>query len=146
MGLDEWVSNGWLRRHEPSAQETAELLAVADRDLRDCALVGLSADRQLSIAYNAALQLATVALAATGYRPGRGESQHFRVIQSLEFTIGADSDLVAQFDAFRKKRNQLSYQRAGVASEQEAAEMVELANELHTRVAAFVARDHPELL
>ena len=27
--LDEWVNNGWLRRHTPVAQEIADLFAVA---------------------------------------------------------------------------------------------------------------------
>ncbi len=45
----------------------------------------------MSIAYNAALQTATAALAAAGYRATR-DSHHYRVIQSLAFTIGADRE------------------------------------------------------
>jgi len=47
------------------------LFGVADRDLRDCQVRGLSADWRLNIAYNAALQIATVALAAAGYRAAK---------------------------------------------------------------------------
>ena len=39
-----------------------------ERDLRDCAQEGLRPDWQLAIAYNAALQAAQAALAASGYR------------------------------------------------------------------------------
>jgi hypothetical protein len=48
----------------------------------------LSPDWRLNIAYNAALQAATAALAAAGYRASR-EAHHCRAIQSLAFTIGS---------------------------------------------------------
>ena len=80
MSLRDWLRNGWLIEHRTSPQEIGDLLAVADRDLHDCRSGGLSADWRLNIAYNAALQAATAALAAAGYRPAR-EMHHFRVIQ-----------------------------------------------------------------
>ena len=55
------------------------------RDLRDAAIQRLSADWRLGITYNAALQLAMIALAAEGYRPGR-ERAHERAILSLRDT------------------------------------------------------------
>lgn len=62
------MANSWLIEHKTSSQEIAGLLEVADRDLKDCQNPGLSSDWQLNIAYNAALQAATAALAAAGYR------------------------------------------------------------------------------
>jgi hypothetical protein len=91
----------------------------------------LSSDWRLNIAYNAALQAATAALAASGYRAAR-ESHHFRIIQSLAHTIGAPASLIAQFDQFRKKRNIGGYERAGIASDQEAKEMFLLAKKIRT--------------
>lgn len=35
MSLEDWANNGWLRRHETSRQEIADLLAIVDRDLAD---------------------------------------------------------------------------------------------------------------
>ena len=104
MTLENWRLNGWLAAHRTSPQEIADLLAVADRDLQDCKVSGLSADWRLNIAYNAALQSATAALAACGYRAVR-EAHHFRVIQSLGYTIDLPPAVVTQFDFFRKKRN-----------------------------------------
>jgi len=46
-------------------------LRLAERDLRECQAAGLSPDWRLAIAYNAALQSATAALAAAGYRAAR---------------------------------------------------------------------------
>lgn len=145
MSLQDWVKNGWLVEHKTSRQEIADLLAVAKRDLSDCQSDGLSVDWQLNIAYNAALQLATAALAAAGYRPSR-DSHHFRVIQSLALTIKANAVLVAQFDAFRKKRNTAGYERIGMISEKEAKEMVELAKRLHRDVPAWLNANHPTLV
>ena len=68
----------------------------------------MSDDWRFAIAYNAALQAATAALAAAGYRASR-ENHHYRVIQSLELTLGKDAKFIRAFDAFRKKRNVSSY-------------------------------------
>ena len=145
MSLSDWARNGWLVQHQTSPQEIADLLGVADRDLRDCAVKDLSEDWQLAIAYNAALQCATAALAACGYRASR-DAHHYRVIQSLAHSIGADAKLVAQLDAFRKKRNVGDYERAGLVSATEAREMLALARTLRKRVEDWLRKNHPHLL
>jgi hypothetical protein len=133
MSLREWARNGWLVDHESAASEIRDLLSVSDRDFADCQLKGLSTDARMSLAYNSALQAATAALVAAGYRAARG-GQHYRVIQSLALTIGADPDIVVQLDRFRKKRNISDYERAGCVSEQEAEEMRRLAGTLREEV------------
>jgi len=104
MSLPNWLNNGWLVAHQTSRQEIADLLAISDRDLKDSRTPGLSSDWKMNIAYNAALQAATAALAACGYRAAR-EAHHYRTIQSLAHTIGISQDIINQFDHFRKKRN-----------------------------------------
>jgi len=105
--LRDWLASHWIIEHEPNRDEVAELFAVIDRDMRDAALPRLSADWRLGISYNAALQLATLALAAEGYRPGR-ERAHERAILSLRHTVGISSKTVDVLDAVRRKRNQIS--------------------------------------
>jgi hypothetical protein len=83
MNLADWHKNGWIKPHQTSPQEIA--------DLKDAKAKGLSDDWRFNIAYNAALQTATAALAASGYTVAKGDSNHFRVIQSLAFTIGLDA-------------------------------------------------------
>jgi len=145
MTLRDWLLNDWLRPHKTNPGEIAALFSLIDRDLADCQTAGLSADGRLNIAYNAALQAANVALAASGYRAGH-ESHHYRIIQSLTQTIGAPADLVAHLDQFRKKRNIGEYERAGVASDQEAREMFFLAKKLRDDVAAWLHANHPGLI
>lgn len=145
MSLQDWLKSRWLIEHKTSRQEIADLLGMADRDLAQCRTPNLSSDWQLNIAYNAALQAATAALAAAGYRAAR-EAHHYRVIQSLAHTIKADPVLIAQLDKFRKKRNISDYERAGVISEQEVTEMFALAKNLRNEIEKWLRSNHPELL
>jgi hypothetical protein len=144
MTLSDWVKNGWLVPHQPSRKEVSGLVAIVERDLADSETKALSADWKLNIAYNAALQAATLALHASGYRASRGH--HYRVIQSLQLTIGADAGVTRRLDAFRKKRNFGEYEGAGGASETEAREMRELARKIRDDVGVWLKKVHPELL
>jgi hypothetical protein len=145
MSLPDWHKNGWLTEQQTSQREIADLLGVVDRDLADCKTPGLSADWRLNIAYNAALQGATAALAAAGYRATR-DWHHYRVIQSLAHTIGAESALVAQLEQFRKKRHIGGYERAGSVSDHEADEMAALARQLRQSVIDWLQANHAALL
>ncbi len=145
MTLSRWLENRWLVPHEPSQEEISDLLALVDRDLDDAAIDRLSSDWRMSIAYNAALQLATIALAAEGLR-GERTRTHERAILSLQFTVGLDPILVDILDGVRRKRNQSNYARAGTTSASEAAEVVSLATELRERVLNWLEQKHPELL
>ena len=145
MSLKNWRDNGWLADHKTSAQEISDLLAVAERDLKDSSASGISADWQLAIAYNAALQAATAALFASGYRAGR-EAHHYRIIQSLAHTIQAKPDLINQLDKFRKKRNIGGYEAAGRISQQEADEMKKLAKNLCEQIVQWLHQNHGNLI
>lgn len=68
------------------------------------------------------------------------------MIQSLAYTIKADARLISQLDKFRKKRNISGYERAGAVSEQEAKEMLALAENLRDEVEKWFRSNHPELL
>jgi hypothetical protein len=137
--LKDWLRSGWLIEHERSDQELSDLLAIIERDLSDCQSPGLSPDWRMAIAYNAALRVAAAGLAAVGYRVAR-EAHHYRAIQSLAFTLGCDAGLIADLDAFRKKRNISDYERAGSVSDREASEMIELAESLHGKLVEWLKR------
>lgn len=145
MSLNDWSKNGWLREHETNAREIGDLLAVVDRDLANCVSPDLDPDWQLAIAYNAILQVAMTALAASGFRPGR-EAHHFRAIQSLAFTLGYPQDKVTAIDAFRKKRNMADYERAGMVSDREAQEIIALAKKTRDDLRRWLAEKYPQLL
>ena len=145
MSLSDWERNGWLTKHQTSRNEIRDLLQVVERDLADSVAEGLSADWRMNIAYNAALQAATAALAAAGYRAAR-DAHHYRVIHSLRETIGTDASVVATFDAFRKKRNTTGYERVGLVSDADAEAMRALAMGLRDDVLAWLKKHHAALL
>ena len=144
VSLEDWLADKLIEKHRPSAGEIANLLHICDRDLEKCRITELGPDWRLSIAHNAALQAATAALAAAGYR-ARKEGQHYRVVQSLAFTINTDPAIIKQLDKFRQKRNISDYERAGLVTEQEAEEMVSLAKQLRDDVEQWLRIHHPEL-
>ena len=64
--LKDLLAEGKLRRHRTSPQEIADLFDLVDRDIGDASVQGLSADRRFAIAYEAALNLATITLYCRG--------------------------------------------------------------------------------
>lgn len=145
MSLQDWERNGWVTKHKTSPQEIDELFRIVDRDLADCQSEDLSSDWQLNIAYNATLQSAKAALAAMGYRASR-EAQHFRVIQSLAFTLGLEKPAIDKLDQFRKKRNISDYERAGLVSDSEVEEAISLAHRVRKQAEEWIRVNHPHLL
>lgn len=145
MNLADWQRSGWLTPRRASREAIADLFALADQYLADCAVTGLSADTRFTVAYTAALSAAAAALGAAGYRVEH-EAHHYRLIQSLELTIGVPPEVIRQFEAFRKKRNTAGYERPGGISEREAEEMAHLARRLRQDAAQWIGANHPELL
>ena len=145
MSLQDWARKGWLLEHKTSPDEISSLLGIVDRDIENSRVEGLSADWRLNIAYNAALQAATAALAVCGYRASR-KAHHYRVIQSLELSLGPDPETVARLDRFRKKRNISDYERSGLVSDVEADEMLLLAKQLRHDVKEWLLANHPQYL
>ena len=105
----------------------------------------MSLKNLLSIAHNAAVQAAKAALAASGYR-ARREGQHYLLLQSLAFTMKTDASIIDQLNKFREKRNISDYERAGMVTEQEAAEMIALAKQLRADVKRWLDAHYPQLV
>ena len=145
MSLRDWLNNKWITPHSTSPQEIGDLLRIADRDIIQSQIQGLDNDTRLSIAYNAALQCCAAALAATGYRASR-EAHHYRLIQSLKYTLNIDASIMRLLDDFRKKRNISDYERAGTVSQQEATEMIDLSGKLRKLTGHWLREKHPEWL
>ena len=144
ISLKLWLEEGWLKEHKPTSREIAELLAVADRALKDCQVVGLSSEGKLDMAHNAALQSSAAALAAAGYRASR-EAYHYYVIQSLSFTLQLEERIIRRLHKLRRKRNISDYERPGMVTEQEAQEMVELAKLIRQQAEEWIRNNHKEL-
>ena len=113
-----------VRAHQTSQQEMLDLRGVVERDLKDAKIPELSADRRYATAYNAILQLTKMVIACSGYRVV-GLGHHHTTFEALELAMGSQaSRFVPFFDSCRRKRNQVDYDMANVATENEAAQVV----------------------
>jgi hypothetical protein len=145
MSLSNWANNGWLRPHNATAQEIADMLAIVERDLHDAA-GEISADWRFGIAYNAALKLCTILLHASGYRAEKNLA-HYRTLAALPLVLGSEHQGDADYlDTCRTKRNTVEYDRAGAATLEEAEELSAFAHQLREHVIAWLQKNHPRLL
>ena len=144
MGLNDWHKAGWLRPHQTSKRQIADLFAIVDRDLEDAAR-GLSPDWQFGIAYNAVLKLCTVLVYAEGWRPEKNLA-HYRTLQALPLILGESRrDDADYLDACRSKRNTAEYDSPGQVTAAEAKELAAFARELRADVIAWLEKAHPGL-
>lgn len=134
-----------LKTHSTSKQELDDLRAVVERDLADAAIAALSADRRFATAYNAALQAATMAIACAGYRTS-GMGHHQTTFEAAELALGTISaPFIAYFDACRRKRNTVDYDRAHVATDTEATEILKRATDFLALTETWIAQNYPAL-
>jgi len=145
MSLQQWAENRWLREHQTSPEEIANLLQIVDRDLKD-ASEPISPDWRFGIAYNAALRLCTILLYTEGYQAERS-LQHYRIIQAMALIFGPekreDSDYL---ETCRKKRNIVEYDVVGGVTEAEAEELISFAKDLRSDVLQWLKKNHRDLL
>lgn len=135
-----------VERVPPSAEELDGLRELLARNLNDARLSGLSADGRFAMAYNAARLLSTIAIRAAGYRVRGHAGAHYGTFVALEAAMGSSvSDIAGYFDTCRRKRNELSYDTAGIASDGEAAELLEKATAFSALVEDWLRRNHPAL-
>jgi len=145
MSLEIWKQNKRIRPVASTSQDVRNQLEAARHDLEQAEAPDLSSAWRLSIAYEAARKFAIAALAAAGYRVTAGAGHHYYALQSLRYTIGMDPRIVRLLDAFREKRNDITYDHFAPPGEKEAAEMLALAKDLGEKVTDWLKQEHPEI-
>jgi hypothetical protein len=80
MTLQNLLKIGRLKPHAPTAQEIQRLLAAAKRNLTDAGTEIISDETRFDAAYKAIMQLALVAMMASGYRPSTNEPGHHQTM------------------------------------------------------------------
>jgi hypothetical protein len=145
MTWKQLLSEGRVEPHRTTKQELENLRAAVARNLNDAAVAGLSADNRFGIAYEAALLSAKMAIAGAGYRV-KGPAAHFTTFQALKLAMGTSVASTCNYlDRCRRKRNDLTYDAAGVVSNRDAAELLEEATAINKRVEAWIAKNDPKL-
>ena len=149
MSFESWVKNSWLERLQSDAKEIARLFALADGRLADYkkAVTGkLSPDVLLGLAYDAIRVCGTAALRAAGYRVIRGNNEHYRTIEALEFSIDPERKIIPTLDKLRRKRNVGSYDDYGLVSQAEADACGKMAVRMRKDVEDWIRKNYPDKL
>ena len=125
MSWKQLLAEGRVEQLASRPEEVDELQALALRNLTDARLTGLSIDGKYGLAYAAARALATSVVRAAGYRVrshGGGHYNTFLALQAVDMRL---FDWCGEyFNLCREKRNDLSYESAGIVSDVEAEELV----------------------
>jgi len=147
MSLEEWKRIHWLKESVPTLAEITQLFAVVDREISDASISGLSVDGQYMHAYDAALNLCTIALRSSGYAVMKGQGHHKKTIEALPHCLGKDYSEVADFiEVASRQRGQAMYDRTGVVEQKDAADLLQTAIDLRAAVIQWLGREHPKLV
>lgn len=114
MSWKKLQAEGKIRAHKANKKELDELRAVIARDLKDAAIQALSDDRRFATAYNAALQAAKMAILSAGYQLASTRGHHRLTFEAALLALGASAARHLDFfEACRRKRNVIDYDRVG---------------------------------
>ena len=123
MALENWFQIGKLSKHKTSKEEIDAIYGVIDRCFKDAGLKGLSSDQKYILSYQAAFEVSLALIKCHGFRPIK-VGHHYIVWQCMKDVLGESSrKSILLFENAAKKRNKLSYDIAGLASQKEADEM-----------------------
>ena len=134
-----------VESHVTSKAELDDLRRAIARNLGDAAIKELSVDNRFSIAYQATLLAAKMAIACAGYRV-KGHGAHQTTFQALKLALGSPVHKTADYlDRCRRKRNDLAYDSEGVVSAADSAELFKEAKALFKDVEAWITKHHAKL-
>jgi hypothetical protein len=144
MSWKKLLQSSSVHRHTTSRQEMTEIRRLVARDLADAAIPALSEDRRFATAYNAALQTAKMAIACAGYRVASVPGHHRLTFEGAKLSVGKGADRLADyFDACRRKRNEIDYTGAMIATATEADELLIHAKSFLEMVEVWIETTHP---
>jgi uncharacterized protein (UPF0332 family) len=147
MSWKKLLAENKIHTHSTSKKELDALRALVTRDLADAAVKELSDDRRFATAYNAALQAAKMAIASAGYRLAATPGHHRWMFEAAGLALGSSAARsLGFFDACRRKRNVIDYDRTLVVTKTEAEEIVAEAQAFLELVEKWIAAHHPKLV
>lgn len=143
MIYDELLRSGRIREEKVSRLSVRQALERAERDLQVAArLIVDDLDWAFAISYNAVLQASRAYMFAQGYRPASAEG-HKNTFAFMRIALGEEhEELITYFDRMRVKRNQATYNVAGLITETEAQNLLEKARDfvawIHNKLAQYI--------
>ena len=146
MSWKKLLQDNKVHRHTTSRQELTEIRRLVARDLADAAISALSEDRRFATAYNAALQTAKMAITCAGYRIASVPGHHRLTFEGAKLALGKPVEhLTDYFDACRRKRNEIDYTGATIATTTEADELLLHSKSFLKLVEGWINSTYPAL-
>lgn len=147
MSLKKFIDDDKICTHNTSSKEIDHLFQIVERDLKDAMCASISADRRHATAYNAALQLATIVLHASGYRAKSKIGHHWITLVLIPEFMGKEKIIIARyFSAAREKRNVTDYDYAGHISDKEVEELIKEVKKFKKDVLSWLKKHYPSYL
>jgi hypothetical protein len=147
MSLEDWKRNHWLKDSIPTLTEITQLFAVVDREIHDASVAGLSVDGKFMHAYDAALNLCTIALRSNGYSVVKGQGHHKKTIEALPLCLGKSfAEIADQIEIASRQRGHAMYDRTGVVEDSDADDLLQTAVALRSALLEWLKAQHPDLL
>ena len=140
MALENWFKANKLIKHETNKEELESIFGVIDRCFKDAGLKGLSSDQKYISSYQAAFEAAIALVYCNGYRPIK-TGHHYIIWQCMKDLLKeGNRKTILLFENAAKKRNKLSYDVAGLASQKEADEIYNEAKNFVTLIKEKIER------
>jgi hypothetical protein len=125
VSLKKFIAKGHLSENATDKAELARLMRIVERDIREAAERCHEIDWQFAIAYNAALQLATLVVRASGYRASTKVGHHWVTFSVLPELLGDEFIQTAEyFNDCRAKRNTTEYGDTGTISQADVEKLL----------------------
>ena len=121
----QWLDKGDLQKVHVNRRSLADLSNLIDRDLNDAQVASLAAERGCASAERAALNLANYVIRKNGYRVTAKVGHHRITFLIAGEALGRTAkNHLDYFDLFRRKRNKVDYDLAGVATDRDVADLI----------------------
>lgn len=144
VNLKKHIAKGHIVSCSVEKEEITKLMRIAERDIRESSENCHETDWQFAIAYNAALQLATIPLRVSGYRATTKVGHHWITFAVLPDILGDEITEAAQyFNECRSKRNTSEYCEIGTISEAEAKKLIQEVIFFKKTVISWLKTHHP---
>lgn len=146
VNLKNHITKGFIVSSATDKSAISKLIQIAERDIREAQKCD-ETDWQFAIAYNAALQLATIAIRASGYRATTKVGHHWVTFAILPDILGDPFIETARyFDECRVKRNVSEYCEIGTISPSEAKKLINEVITFKAKILSWLKAYHSDLL
>ena len=145
MSLEKLLRDRRLVKQVWSDEDLRNLLGLAEDNLKNASVTGVSLDGVYIFAYGAAQSLAAVIVRGSGHKT-RGLGHHETLFETLGLLLPSEKEVAAYFNRCREKRNTISYKAPNQATPEQTKELVERAGAFQKVVIQWLKANRSDVL